>query len=123
MEDLYVAGPLQEAALDLVGSPAWRAHLRRLRRVLRERRDALAGALGDLRPRRLPEGGMNLWVPLPPGTDDRELTQRVGAAGVVVSPGRPFFAAEPPGPFVRLTFAAEPPDRLAEGVRRLLQAL
>ena len=42
VEDLFVAGPLQEAALELVGSPAWRAHLRRLRRVLRERRDALA---------------------------------------------------------------------------------
>ena len=46
VEDLYVPGPLQEAALELVGTPAWRAHLRRLRRVLRERRDALAAALG-----------------------------------------------------------------------------
>jgi DNA-binding transcriptional MocR family regulator len=123
VEDLYVAGPLQEAALELVGTPAWRAHLKRLRRVLRERRDALAEALGELRPRRLPEGGMNLWVPLPPGTDEREYVQRVAAAGVVVSPGRPFFAAEPPGQFVRLTFAAEPPDRLVEGVRRLQEAL
>ena len=84
VEDLYVPGPLQEAALDLVGTPAWRAHLRRLRRTLRERRDALAGALGELRPKRLPEGGMNLWVPLPAGTDDRELAQRALAAGVVV---------------------------------------
>ena len=123
VEDLYVPGPLQEAALDLVGAPAWRAHLKRLRRTLRERRDALAGALGELRPRRLPEGGMNLWVPLPAGTDDRELAQRALAAGVVVSPGRPFFAAEPPGPFVRLTFAAEPPDRLAEAVRRLVAVM
>ena len=123
VEDLYVAGPLQEAALDLVGTPAWRAHLKRLRRTLRERRDALANALGELKPRRLPEGGMNLWVPLPPGTDDRELAQRALAAGVVVSPGRPFFAAEPPGPFLRLTFAAEPPDRLVEAVRRLTDAL
>ena len=40
---------------------------------------------------------------------------------MIVSPGRPFFAAEPPGPFLRLTFAAEPPERLAEGVRRLYQ--
>jgi DNA-binding transcriptional MocR family regulator len=38
---------------------------------------------------------------------------------VIISPGRPFFAAEPPGPFLRLTFAAEPPERLVEGVRRL----
>jgi DNA-binding transcriptional MocR family regulator len=42
---------------------------------------------------------------------------------VVVAPGRPFFAAEPPGPFLRLTFAAEPPDRLAEGAERLKELL
>ena len=34
-------------------------------------------------------------------------------------PGRPFFAGEPPRPFLRLTFAAEPPDRLAAAVARL----
>ena len=117
VEDLFVAGPLQEAALELVGAPAWRAHLERLRRVLRERRDALAAAL-DRRRRRCPQGGMNLWVAAR-AADDRELAQRAAAAGVIVSPGRPFFAAEPPGPFLRLTYAAEPPERLAEGVARL----
>jgi DNA-binding transcriptional MocR family regulator len=59
---------------------------------------------------------MNLWVPV--DGDDRELAQHAATNGVVVSPGRPFFAAEPPGSFVRLTFAAEPPERLAEGVAR-----
>ncbi len=126
VEDLFVAGPLQEAALELVGTPAWRAHLRRLRRVLRERRDALAEAvaahLPGLRPAPLPAGGINLWIALGPGEDDRELAMRATAAGVIVSPGRPFFAAEPPGAFLRLTFAAEPPARLAEGVRRLAAA-
>ncbi len=115
VEDLFVAGPLQEAALELVGTPAWRAHLRRLRRALRERRDALASHFAV----RAPEGGINLWVPLPTGVDDRALAQRAAAAGVIVAPGRPFFAAEPPGPYLRLTFAAEPPDRLAEGAERL----
>jgi DNA-binding transcriptional MocR family regulator len=115
VEDLYVPGPLQEAALELVGTPAWRAHLRRLRRVLRERRDALAAAWDA--PVRLPEGGMNLWLEI--DVDDRELTQRALAAGIVVSPGRPFFAGEPPRPFLRLTYAAEPPDRLAAAVARL----
>jgi DNA-binding transcriptional MocR family regulator len=62
---------------------------------------------------------MNVWVRLDQGEDDRELTRRAAAAGVIVFPGRAFFAAEPPAPFIRLTFAAEPPERLAEGVRRL----
>ena len=115
VEDLYVPGPLQEAALELVGTPAWSAHLKRLRRVLRERRDALVAAWGGSL--RLPEGGMNLWVPVE--GDDRELARRALAAGVVVSPGRPFFASEPPRSFLRLTYAAEPPDRLAAAVARL----
>jgi DNA-binding transcriptional MocR family regulator len=125
VEDLFVSGPLQEAALELVAAPAWRAHLRRLRKALRERRDALAAAVEEYlgaRLGRLPDGGINLWVRLDPGEDDRELARRAAAAGVIVSPGRPFFAAEPPAPFVRLTFAAEPPERLAEGVRRLAAA-
>ncbi|HET6547956.1 MAG TPA: PLP-dependent aminotransferase family protein [Solirubrobacter sp.] len=126
VEDLFVPGPLQEAALELVSAPAWRTHLRRLQRVLRERRDALAAAvaghLPEARTGPPPAGGMNLWLALPPGSDDRELAQRAATQGVLVSPGRPFFAAEAPGPFLRLTFAAEPPDRLAEGVRRLAAA-
>jgi DNA-binding transcriptional MocR family regulator len=124
VEDLFVSGPLQEAALELVGAPAWRAHLRRLRRVLRERRDVMVPALrehGFALPL-IPEGGMSLWVRLEDGEDDRELARRAGAAGVLTSPGREYFAAEPPAPFLRLTYGAEPPERLVEGVRRIAQA-
>lgn len=123
VDDLFVSGPLQEAALELVATPAWRAHLRRLRKLLRERRDALAAAVDEhLGPGRLgplSDGGINLWVRLDPGEDDRELARRARAAGVIAFPGHPFFAAEPPAPFLRLTYSAEPPERLAEGVRRL----
>jgi DNA-binding transcriptional MocR family regulator len=126
VEDLFVPGPLQEAALELVAAPAWRSHLRRLRRVLRERRDALTAAVAEhLGPERLaapPAGGMHLWVALDAREDDRGLAARAARAGVVISPGRPFFAAEPPGPFVRLTFAAEPPERLVRSVRALAAA-
>ena len=47
------------------------------------------------------------------------LAGRAYAAGVKVFAGRPWFAAEPPAPYLRLTFAAEPPDRIAAGMRRL----
>jgi DNA-binding transcriptional MocR family regulator len=127
VDDLFVAGPLQEAALELVSSPAWRRHRRRLRGTLRERRDALGAALA----RRLPEvrvaappaGGLHLWAQLPDGVDDVALAAAAAARDVVVFPGRPWFPAEPPGPFLRLTFAAATPDALDEGVRRLAAAL
>jgi DNA-binding transcriptional MocR family regulator len=127
VDDLFVSGPLQEAALELVSSPGWRRHLRRLRAALRERRDALAAALDrrlpELRGAGRPAGGLHLWAALPEDVDDVALAAAAAARGVVVYPGRPWFPAEPPAPFVRLTFAAAPPDALDEGVRRLALAL
>jgi DNA-binding transcriptional MocR family regulator len=127
VDDFFVSGPLQEAALEIVSSPGWRRHRRRLRGELRARRDALVAALArhlpQLAPPALPGGGLHLWVALPEGTDDVAVASAAAAEGVVVFPGRPWFAAEPPGPFLRLTYAAAPPDALDEGVRRLARAL
>jgi DNA-binding transcriptional MocR family regulator len=127
VDDLFVSGPLQEAALELVSSPAWRRHLRRLRVALRERRDALAAAvdrrLPELRVAAPPAGGLHFWAALPEDVDDVALAAAAAARGVVVYPGRPWFPAEPPAPFLRLTFAAAPPAALDEGVRRLALAL
>jgi DNA-binding transcriptional MocR family regulator len=127
VDDFFVSGPLQEAALEIVSSPSWRRHRRRLRSELRARRDALVAALArhlpHLAPPAVPAGGLHLWVALPEGTDDVALASAAAAEGVVVFPGRPWFAAEPPGPFLRLTYAAAPTDALDEGVRRLARAL
>jgi DNA-binding transcriptional MocR family regulator len=126
-DDFFVSGPLQEAALEIVSSPAWRRHRRRLRGELGARRDALAAALERrlpaLRVTSMPAGGLHLWVALPEGTDDVALANAAAAEGVVVFPGRPWFPADAPGPFLRLTFAAAAPDALDEGVRRLARAL
>ncbi|WP_090068210.1 PLP-dependent aminotransferase family protein [Lentzea flaviverrucosa] len=125
-QDLYVAGPLQEAAIDFVTSPVWRRHLRTLQQSLRSRRDALRRALGE----HLPEleiarssGGLHLWAQLPDDVDDLELTTAAAARDVVVFPGRAWFAAEPPGGFLRLTYGGAPEHVLAEGVRRLAEAM
>jgi hypothetical protein len=44
LDDFFVGGPLQEAALDVVSSPAFRRHRRRFLATLRDRRDRLAAA-------------------------------------------------------------------------------
>lgn len=127
VEDLFVSAPLQHAALDLVSSPGWKRHLKALRAGLRERRDALVAAvdqhLGTDALDHVPTGGLHLWVRLPGGTDEPALVAAAARAGVVVSGGRPSFAAEPVGPYLRLTFGGAPPDMLAEGVRRLASLL
>ncbi len=125
VEDFFVPGPLQEATVELLGAPAWPRHLRRVRAALRERRDALLAAVErELGPGRAtsPGGGLHIWVRLDPGEDDMALAERAYRAGVKVFAGRPWFPAEPPAPHLRLTFSAEPPDRLADGVRALAAA-
>ena len=125
VDDFFVSGVLQEAALDLLSSPAWPRHLRGLHRALRPRRDALAAAVGEHIGLEVtvPGGGQHLWVRLPDEVDDVALAARALAAGVVVSPGRPWFPADPPGSYLRLTFAGASETDLTEGVRRLAQLL
>jgi DNA-binding transcriptional MocR family regulator len=126
VEDFFVPGPLQEAAIELVGAPGWQRHLRRVRAALRERQDALAAAvtthLGPDRIALRPRGGLHLWVALDDHEDDVELAARAARAGVIVSAGRHWFPGEPPRPHLRLTYATEPPERLAEAVRILARA-
>ena len=123
VDDFIVAGPLQEAALDLVSSPAWRRHRRSTAAVLAERRDLLVAAvrrhLTDATVDLVPRGGFSLWVRLPDGLDDVAVAAAAEREGVIVSPGSPWFPAEAPGPFLRLTFAAAPADELERGARIL----
>lgn len=127
LDDLYVAGPLQQATLEFVTSPAWSRHRRALRTALRARREALVRALHRYLPglgqQPVPRGGLHLWVRLPEGTDDVALAAAAAGEGVVVFPGRPWYAAEPPAPNLRLTYAAAAPDLMAEAVRRLARTL
>ena len=94
------------------------------RQWLRERRDALLSALAGDRPHwRVPRpaGGMALWVELPEGTTASALAARAVVHGVRVAPG-PRFGVD--GGFeqrLRLPFT-QPPERLAEAVRRLAAA-
>ncbi|SCL25448.1 DNA-binding transcriptional regulator, MocR family, contains an aminotransferase domain [Micromonospora nigra] len=127
LDDFFVAGPLQQATLEFVTAPAWSRHRRGLRAALRARREALLTALRrhlpELAPPAIPRGGLHLWARLPDSTDDVALAAAAATEGVIVFPGRPWYAAEPPAPHLRLTYAAAPPDLMDDAVRRLSRAL
>ncbi|WP_017591681.1 aminotransferase-like domain-containing protein [Nocardiopsis potens] len=128
VDSFFVPRPLQEAALELVGSPAWVRHLRAVAAGLAERRTAMASALltelPGLPPPAFPVGGYHLWLRLPDGADETAVTAAALRAGVAVAPGRAYFPAEPPAPHLRLSFAdtAGTPE-ITDGVRRLRTAL
>ncbi|WP_280912603.1 PLP-dependent aminotransferase family protein [Streptomyces sp. SAI-208] len=127
VDTFFVPRPLQEAALELVGSPAWPRHLRTISVELKARRDTMTTALRLTLPElalpHVPSGGYHLWLRLPDGTDETALTAAALRAGVAITPGRPYFSAEPPAGHLRLSFAAVAgPQEIHEGVRRLRTA-
>ncbi len=127
VDTFFVPRPLQEAALELVGSPAWPRHLRAVSAELRTRRDAMTSALRlhlpEITLAHVPSGGYHLWPRLPEGADEAALTAAALRAGVAITPGRPYFSAEPPAAHFRLSFAAVANvGEIAEGVRRLRTA-
>ncbi|MCR8577842.1 PLP-dependent aminotransferase family protein [Streptomyces sp. Isolate_219] len=144
VDSFFVPRPLQEAALELVGSPAWPRHLRLIAGELTARRNALTAALYQQLPALagpepgtgtayghdpargglyVPPGGYHLWLRLPDGTDEGALAGAALRAGVAVAAGRPYFPAEPPAAHLRLSFAsASGTGEITEGVRRLRAA-
>lgn len=127
VDTFFVPRPLQEAALELVGSPAWPRHLRAVATELRNRRDTMTAALRlnlpELALPHIPSGGYHLWLRLPDGTDEQALFTAALRSGVAVTPGRPYFSAEPPAAHLRLSFAAVAgTTEITEGVRRLRAA-
>jgi len=111
----------QLALASLLGSGAFERHLRHVRTRQRHRRDAM---LDELR-RRLPQAtvhgvaaGLHLLVTLPDGADDADLAQRALEAGLKVHP-LSYHRQLPGPPGLVLGYAAQPPDRIREGVRRL----
>ncbi|MEU8324862.1 PLP-dependent aminotransferase family protein [Nonomuraea sp. NPDC048881] len=128
VESFFVARPLQETALEFVGSAAWGRHLNTVHAEIATRRDALAAALAAHVPgaevHLLPIGGLHLWLRLPAEVDENTLVETARRYGTLVSPGRMYYPSEPPGPRIRVThMAAANLTVLAEGVRRLGRAL
>jgi DNA-binding transcriptional MocR family regulator len=126
-DDLFVAPILQQIALDVLTAPGWPRHLGMLRRQLRERRDALVAAVRQLLPSGrldvVPAGGMHLWLQLPDHVNDEDITDAAAARGLSVTPGRASFPGEPPGSFLRLSYAEEDAAALRRGVEVLAGVL
>ncbi|MFH8256687.1 PLP-dependent aminotransferase family protein [Streptomyces roseolus] len=128
VDSFFVPRPLQEAALELVGAPAWSRHLRTVSQELKARRDTLTAAvtlrLPELALPHIPSGGYHLWLRLPDALPESALLAAALRAGVAAAPGRPYFCAEPPAGHIRLSFAGVAgPTEITEGVRRLRTAM
>jgi 2-aminoadipate transaminase len=103
------------------------AHIETLRAAYRVRRDAMYEALGREMPDGVTwtrtEGGFFLWLTLPPRTDVAKVARRAAEERVVALPGTECFPDGRGTHNMRLAFSLQPPDRIAEGIRRLARAI
>ncbi|MEV8510561.1 PLP-dependent aminotransferase family protein [Actinoplanes sp. NPDC051475] len=100
-------------------------HLRTVRRRQRRHRDALVTALHEHVPAACVEGvaaGLHVLITLPGDLDDTVLAGHIAAAGVRVQP-LSWHRQAPGPPGLVIGYAAHPPDRLQEAVRRIGAAL
>jgi 2-aminoadipate transaminase len=117
---------LAEAVVfELCRSGALDRNIEFVKGALRERRDALVGALREQVPEAefvVPGGGYFLWLDLALGTDAVALLAEAKGEGVAFVAG-PDFMLEGGASSLRLSFASVPPERIPEGVSRLSSAL
>ena len=70
-----------------------------------------------------PQGGMCLWLELPPGLDSSELLIHMRERGVLFAPGRYFYMHNPQPNTLRLAFPWLDEKRIAKGVALLAETL
>ena len=101
------------------------APLHRMRTELAARAELMCGLLSEQLPQvrfERPQGGYFVWLRLPAALSATALGAAAQRHGVVVAPGTGFLVDGGGEECVRLCFAAEPPNRIAEGIRRLAAA-
>ncbi|MEV2216953.1 PLP-dependent aminotransferase family protein [Streptomyces sp. NPDC050997] len=125
--DLHTPTVNQLAAARYLADRDLDAHVGRVARVYRERRDAMLAGLKEALPEgsdwTRPEGGMFLWARLPESYDTTALLPRVVRHDVAYVPGAPFYAGEPDRSSLRLCFVTQTPEEIEEGLRRLGEGL
>ena len=99
-------------------------HVKKIRRVYRERRNVMLEALDEFFPHEAtwtrPAGGLFLWVTLPEGIDCQRLFQEALKENVAFVPGDCFFADSHNGRgHMRLNFSNAQPEQIREGIERL----
>ncbi len=126
--DLHTSTLVQYLAYDICQRGLVRAHVRKIRDVYRERRDAMLRAMEQHFPPGVtwtrPQGGLFLWVRMPEDMDAEKLLKVAIEEKVAFVPGRAFYPGGSDGHCcMRLNFSYSPPPIIEEGIRRLGRAM
>ncbi|WP_228430867.1 aminotransferase-like domain-containing protein [Baekduia soli] len=101
----------------------WEPYLESLRELYRGRRDVMLDALREHFPAEAtwtePDGGLFVWVTLPPEVDTTDLLARALQRNVAFVPGRGAYLDGRGGASMRLNFSGVGEAHIREGVRRI----
>ena len=126
--DLHTSSFTQRICHRVLAQPGvLREHIQALTRAYRSRRDAMLAALEATMPAGVewtrPDGGLFLWLTLPPAIDASDLLGDALAKKVAFVPGEPFWSHSPAKNTLRLNFSNANEERIDAGIARLASAL
>ena len=123
--DLHTPTFNQHVAYEVARDGFLEDHVKRIRQIYRDRRDAMLEALKDYFPPEVtwtrPQGGLFLWITLPRGQDSQKMLAPALAQNVAFVPGDCFYAHadDEARRHMRLNFSSAKPEQIREGIRRL----
>jgi DNA-binding transcriptional MocR family regulator len=126
--DLNSSILLQRSLAEYLHRYSLGVHVQNARKLYRERYEVMAAALA----RHIgttnsewtrPDGGLSVWITLPPQVDEREFYLELINHGVGVVPGGAFFSQPQRYPHLRLSFGAQPVAQIEQGIAILGQVL
>lgn len=105
----------------------WRAYVKRLNGIYRERRDAMLDALAEFMPKEVhwthPEGGLFVWATLPSYLDTTAMLPLAIAKNVAYVPGEGFYAGGAGKNCMRLNFSFVEPEKIRRGIEILAEVI
>ena len=121
--DLHTATFNQMIAYEMARDGFLEKHVPVIRKLYRERRDAMLAALEEYFPDTVswthPQGGLFLWVTVPEGIDTAQLLSDALEYRIAFVPGAAFHANGGGTNTMRLSFSNVNPEQIEEGIRRL----
>ena len=125
--DLHTSQLTQMVVYEVIKDGFLERHIPTIRTLYADQCQAMLAALQAYFPPgvswTVPEGGMFIWVTLPPQIDAIALLDAAIAAHVAFVPGAPFYANAPQANTLRLSFVTVAPERIRTGIRILGQLI
>lgn len=119
-------GQIQRTTAHFLRLGHYDAQVRRMGRVLQQRREALDQAIAEAGLTAAGAnvfGGSSLWMQAPDGCNTVDLARDLQEESVLIEPGAAFYGHTDPSPYYRLAYSSIPVERIAPGVARIGAAI